>query len=161
MNNSRIIVLVLAVTLAAAAVTAHAGVRASATSAGFYSYDRAPQFVPLNEAGATTLSFKLPTAGKKVLTYSAECAVNSFAGNHYAWLDLDVYVNGNVVAATQAGTDAFCSANGFPGFDSYVRASITLVIQGKKGSNTVRIQARPSFDATGIWLQDSALVIHD
>ena len=148
----------LALALAGAAATVHAGVKASAvtTANGVYSF--AEDFLPLNEAGATTLKFKLSGAGKKVLTYSATGAVYGPMG---AWLDLDIYVNGVIVAPTVGGGDPFCGANETTQADGWIRASITVPIQGISGDNTVQIKARRSWNATGMWFGNSALVIYD
>jgi hypothetical protein len=153
---------ILALALAGTAAAAQAGVKASALRPGnWVSLSAAEVLVPVNAAGATTLSFTLPSAGKKILTYSAECAVDAPAGVTGTWLSLDIYVNGVVVSPTIGTTDPFCPANGTMGFDGYVRASITIPIQGKSGSNTIQIKARGGGSATGLWLGDSALVIYD
>ena len=83
----------LALALSGAAAMAHAGVKASAVYpwVNWTIYSPAEVLVPLNAAGATTLNLNLGSAGKKVLTYSAECAVRAPAGNSIAWLDLDIY----------------------------------------------------------------------
>lgn len=150
-----------AVALAAVATTATAAVRLSATRAGNWSSTPTAVLVPLNAGGATTLTFNLPAAGRKVLTYSAECAVNAPINNNGAWLDIDIIVNGAAVTPTGGSADAFCDSNGTAGFDGWARHSITVVIAGQAGANTVSIQARGNSGATGIWLSDSALVIHD
>jgi len=158
----------LAVALAAAATTAHAGVKASAVNPvnlGYTSPEGA--FVVLNAAGATTLNFNLSSAGKKILTYSAGCAVNAPTGNTAAFVQLDIYVNGVIVAPTNgdalSGEDPFCSANGVFGFtDGQVRASITVPIQGIKGNNTIQIKAQGNgLGVAGFLLGKSALVIYD
>jgi hypothetical protein len=152
--------LVLALTGATAG--AHAGVRASAITAfNLVTYSAAEVFVPLNDAGATTLSFNPGSSGKKVLTFSAECAVAAPAGVSNAWLDLDIYVNGVIVAPTASTAEAFCSSNGTPSLDGWTRASITVAIPTVSGTNTVRILARGSYGATGLWLGEPALVIFD
>ncbi len=141
----------LALALAGVTATSYAGVRASAVRPSNWTGPAAATLVPLNAGGATTLSFNLPKAGKKVLTYSAECYVSAGAGN---WLDLDITFNGVVVAPTAGSSDAFCSANGL-----FTRASITVVVQGIQGNNNVTIHARST--AGGTWLGDTSLVIHD
>lgn len=152
---------VLAVALASAAVTAQAGVKASAVNtSNWIAFTRGPELVPLNAAGATTLSFSLASAGKKLLTFSSECAVNAPTGIYGDYLDLDIVVNGVVVAPTVDGSP-FCSANGTGFFDGYIRTSITIPIQGKAGTNTVQIKASGSANVTGMWLGASALVIYD
>jgi hypothetical protein len=151
----------LALALAAAA-TAQAGVKASAINPGRV-VTTSPEefFMPLNAAGAMTLTFSLGSAGRKVLTYSALCAVNALAGDTSAFLDLDIYVNGVVVEPTVGNRDAFCSASGTARFDGWVRASITVPIQGIAGTNTVQVKARGTYNATGLQLTDSALLIFD
>jgi hypothetical protein len=148
--------------LAAVATAAVAGVRLSAVRANNWSVNSpAAVLVPLTGGGATVVGFNLPAAGRKILTYSAECAVNAAAGSTSAWMDLDIIVNGVVVAPTAGTLDAFCSSNGSAGFDGWARNSITVVITGLAGANTVRIQARGNNGATGLWLGESALVVHD
>jgi hypothetical protein len=117
--------------------------------------------LPLNAAGATIVTFNLPGAGKKVLTFSAECAVDAPAGNNFAWVDIDIVVNGVVVPVTNGTSDAFCSADGAAGFSSYMRPSITVLVNGLQGNNTVRIRAKGQAGATAIWVSDTALMIHD
>jgi hypothetical protein len=152
----------LALALTAAAATAHAGVKASAVRTGnFDTTTVSGVFVPLNDAGATTLSFDLASSGKKVLTYSAECSVSGAAGNTSTYLDLDIIVNGVTVAPTAGYADAFCTSNGDTSVtNGWTRPSITIAIDGIKGNNTVRIVARGSA-ANFIWLGDSSLVIYD
>lgn len=117
--------------------------------------------VPLNAAGATIVTFNLPVAGKKVLTFSAECAVDAVANNSTAWVDIDIIVNGVVVPVTNQTQDAFCAADGVAGYSGWVRPSITVLVNGVQGNNTVRIRAKGQGGATGIWVSDTALMIHD
>lgn len=153
--------LVVAIVLGASAAASVAIVRVNATRPGNWSSAPAPVLVPLNANGATTIAFNSAAAGRRVLTYSAECSVDAPAGNNFAWLDLDVVVNGIVVPPTVGSADAFCSADGVAGFGGYVRSSITVVISVVEGTNRIRIQARGNAGATGVWLGDSALVVHD
>ena len=151
----------LALALAGLSAMSHAGVKASAVNGGLFTSSNAEAFVPLNNAGATIVNFNLAAAGKKVLTFSAYCAVNSAAGTTTAWLDVDIVVNGVVVAPTSGSGDPFCSANGSGKFDGYVRTSTTVSIQAKEGTNSVRILARGSPHATGLLLSATSLVISD
>ena len=152
---------VLALALAGAAATAQAGVKASAVNtSNLIILNPGPVLVPLNAAGATTLSFSLASAGKKILTFSSECAINAPTGIYGDYLDLDILVNGVVVTPT-VDADPFCSANGTGFFDGYIRTSITIPIQVKSGINTVQIKASGSANVTGMWLGASALVIYD
>jgi hypothetical protein len=151
----------LALALAGAAATAQAGVKASAVNPSNLTWlTRGPVLVPLNSAGATTLSFSLASAGKKLLTFSSECSVNGPAGKYGEYLDLDILVNGVVVVPT-VNADPFCSTNSTGAFDSYIRTSITIPIQLQSGTNTVQIRASGSANVTGMWLGQSALVIYD
>lgn len=152
--------LAMAVTLASITAASHAGVKLSATNVANYSAV-GTVFLPLNTAGATSLSFNLDKAQKKVLTFSAECSVNAPAGNSSAWVDIDIIVNGVVVAPTTGNLDGFCSANGTAGFDGWETNSITVVIPGIVGANSVRIQARLNGGATGLWFGERSLVVHD
>lgn len=153
---------VLALALAGTAATAQAGIKASVVNTSYWSAPSAEQsLVSLDAAGATTLSFKLPSAGKKILTFSAICSVEAPAGDTLSWLDLDILVNGVVVAPTVGADDAFCSANGTIGFDGYVRASITIPIQGLAGTNYVQIKARGNYTARDMYFLFSTLTVFD
>jgi hypothetical protein len=155
----------LALALAGAAASAHAGVKASATKTGFgvYTSSSAAVQAVLNDAGDTTVNFTLGSAGKKVLKFSAGCGVNAPYGNTSAWLDLDIIVNGVIVAPTVGSGDPFCSSNGKGGGTpgGSVRSSIIVPIQGIQGNNTVTIVARGNGGALGLFLANSSLVIHD
>ncbi len=158
---SRIIKVATVVALVAASTTAVAGVRAAFNYPFNFSSGAAAVLVPLNSAGATQVQWNQPSNGRKVLTFSAECSVDAPNGNNFAWVDLDIIVNNVVVAPTSGSGDAFCSADNIAGFGGYTRASITVAVQGFAGANTVRIQARGNAGATGVWISDSSLVIHD
>lgn len=152
----------VAALLIGAVGAAVAGVRVNAVRPSNWSVaSAAPVFVPLNSAGATTITFNSTVAGRKVLTYSAECSITAPAGNTSAWLDLDILVNGVTMPPTVGSSDAFCGANSTAGYDGWMRNSITIVIPVVVGANTIRIQARGNAGTTGLWLSDSALVVHD
>ena len=161
----------LALALAAAATTAHAGIRASAINPYYWTGTADETYLPLTGSGAVTLSFNLPSAGKKVLTFSAVCQVRGPGGSMFyndAHLDLDIYVNGVRVALTTPGInptpdDAFCSKGYTPedGFGPLTRASITVPIQGNAGNNAVQIKVRGQAGATGLFLARTSLVIYD
>jgi hypothetical protein len=151
----------LAAALSAVALTSIAGVRATHTRAGNFLF-AGTALVPLNAANQTGIIFNSPAAGRKVLTFSAECAVDAPAGNTITWLDIDVIVNGVAVSPTAGNLDAFCSGAGAAGpGDAWVRPSITVVIPVVGGNNSVRIQARANNGAAGGWIGDSSLVVHD
>jgi len=160
MKRTRKVIAVLA--LASVTTTSFAAVRGYHARAGNFSSGAvAGVFIPLNAAGATIVNFKLPAPGKKVLTFSAECAVDAGAGNGTAWVDIDIIVNGVTVPVTAGSADAFCTSDEEPGFSHWTRPSITVQVNGFAGVNNVRILAKGNNGATGLWLGDSALIIHD
>ena len=92
-----------------------------------------------------------------LLTYSAECAAGGTSGH----VEIDILVNTVAVAPTDGGADAFCSVNHTAtGSDGFVRASITVQIQGFAGDNFVRINVGLNV-ATSMWFGDSALLVYD
>ena len=146
----KLVAIAVAGTLLSVAATSFADVRNFNARPSNFTSGPAAVFVPLDGAGATTVNFNLTAAGRKVLTYSAECAVGAPAGNASAWVDVDIVVNGVTVAPTVGNQDAFCVANGTAAMDGWTRASITVVIQGKVGNNTVRIQIRGNGGTTTV-----------
>jgi hypothetical protein len=161
---NKLMTMAVAGTLLGVSVASFAAVRAAHVRPGNWALSGGNvvvAWVPLNAAGATTISFSLPGAARKVLTYSAECAVAAPEGNTRAYLDLDIIVNDVVVPPTGGSYDAFCSSNGTVATDGWTHPSITVAIPGKAGVNTVKIRARRNSAATGIQLGDSSLVIHD
>jgi hypothetical protein len=153
---------VLALTLAGAAATAQAGIRASAiNTSNWLAPSAAQSLVALDPSGMTTLNFTLASAGKKVLTFSAVCSVRAPTGDSLSWVDLDIVVNGVVVAPTVGNDDAFCSANGTASYDDYVRATITIPIKGVAGNNTVQIKARGNYNTMDMYFLSSALLVFD
>ena len=99
--------------------------------------------------------------GAAILSFSAECAVGAPTGNSAAWLDLDIIVNGTVIAPTVGASDAFCASNSSAGIDGYARHSITVAIDGVAGENRLRAQARLNNGGTAGWISDIAWVVYD
>jgi len=149
--------------LAALSVLASA---ASAKVIGFgayannFSYNVSGTFVPVTSTGATQLTVNAAAAGVYVATFSAECSVDAPAGNNFAWVDIDLEVNGAVVAPTIGTSDAFCSADGVAGFGGYNRPSITVPVRLNAGANAIRVLGKFQAGATGGWISDSSLVVH-
>jgi hypothetical protein len=146
---------------ALAAVAAIAGIKTSGYYAANFSFNTATAFVPLTPSGGTSLTWNQGSAGRKVLIFSAECAVDAPAGNNFAWVDLDIIHNGTVLPPTVGTADAFCGADGAAGISSYVRPAISVVVPAVAGANTVRIRARLNAGATGGWVSDTSTVIMD
>jgi hypothetical protein len=88
---------------------------------------------PVPLLGMTTIPFFNNANQRFVVTFSAECAVSAPAGNTTAFTDIDIVVlnAGGVVVQTIQPTlgaaDAFCTANGTPGVDGWLRGSATVV----------------------------------
>lgn len=155
--------LIPALMLTAAATGVSAKVIASGTSAGNgagagFTVNNTP--IPLNGA-ATTLSFNSAKAGRFVLTFSAECSADTGTTTATGWTEIDVEVNGVIVAPTVGSSDAFCSPNNTAGHDSWIRPSITLPVTLVAGANTVRVLGKFVAPVTSGWLADTAIVIHD
>jgi hypothetical protein len=118
-------------------------------------------FLPLTTGGATEISFTLTANQSKVLTFSAECAVGAPLNDFDAWVDLEIIHNGVALDPVVGNQDAFCGSNGTADLvDGLVRPSITLVVPGAAGVNTIRIQANLNGGATSGWFGESSLVIH-
>ena len=110
--------------------------------------------LPLNDAGVdlSDLQSSLCQSNGAALFGRVPCEWSDGG-----WVDIDIVVNGVAVSPTAGDQDAFCSANHTAGFDFWNRISITVVIQGIQGNNTVRILGRrtarrPCGLATVRWL---------
>ena len=109
-----------------------------------------PIFMPLTDAGSTTLFFV--GSGRHLINYSAECARS---GGNTAWLSIQVFVDGVALAPTSGIDDAFCSGDNTPGVDGWVTAhySVPTGVLGA-GFHSVRVQA--SLIGAGIGRLDDA-----
>lgn len=102
--------------------------------------------VPL--LGMTTVPFFNALNQRFVVTFSAECAVLAPAGNTSAPTDVDIVVLNafglvvQTLAPTFGAADTFCSANGTPVFDGFVRPSVTVVGGLGLPAGNYRIQVR-------------------
>jgi hypothetical protein len=146
--------------LATLASAASAKVIGSANGPNFFNFFSSGTFVPLSSDGSTTLIVNAPKAGVYVLTYSAECSVDAPSGNRNAWVDVDIQVNGVGLPPTDIDTDTFCGADGVVGFSNFAHPSVTVVAPMNAGSNVVRVLGKFHGGATGGWISDSALVVH-
>jgi hypothetical protein len=114
----------------------------------------APIFMPLNDAGSTTLFFV--GSGRHLINYSAECARS---GGNTAWLSIQVFVDGVALAPTSGIDDAFCSGDNTPAVDGWVTAhySVPTGVLGL-GLHSVRVQATLIGAGTGR-LDDASLSV--
>jgi hypothetical protein len=151
--------LVTGVALAAVTLSADAAIKLFATRIGSFVKNGASEALPLNDAGAITLTFNLPANKKMLLTYSAVCSVGATSG----YVEIGILVNGVSIAPLAGTSDPFCSANHTTTYqDGYVRSSITTQIQGLAGANTVLILAsRPGPGDTVMRISNSALLVYD
>lgn len=149
-----------AIALSALAAASYAKVIVSGTYSANFSFTTATAFVPLASTGATSRSFNAPKAAIYVLTFSAECSVDAPAGNNGAWVDLDILIDGVAVSPTFGSADAFCGANGIAGFDAWIRPSITVPVSLSAGAHTLQVLGRLNNGATGGWVSDIAMVLH-
>jgi hypothetical protein len=141
-----------AVALAAISMSAQAAIKLNATRLGVFGSSNPVWNVPLNDAGATTLSFNLLANKKLVLSYSAVCHATGTTG----YVDIDIIVNGNSVVPTADNNDPFCNAA-----EAHTIGSMTLQIQGIAGNNTVRISAKLIPGATHMSFGNSALLVFE
>jgi hypothetical protein len=94
-------------------------------------------FMPLNDAGSTTLFFV--GSGRHLVNYSAECARS---GGNSAWLSIQIFVDGVALAPTSGIDDAFCSGDNTAAVDGWVTAHYSVPTGVlATGFHTVRVQA--------------------
>ena len=140
--------LIAAATLALAATASMAGVVSTSTRLGNWSVaSPAAVFVPLNDGNATSVKFSVASERKVVITYSAECAVDAPADNNSAWLEITILIDGVPLRPTAGTSDAFCSADGKPGFNNWVRPSVTGYLLVGAGMAFLGITPRGLFDS--------------
>jgi hypothetical protein len=114
----------------------------------------APIFMPLNDAGSTTLFFV--GSGRHLINYSAECARS---GGNTDWLSIQIFVDGVALAPTSGIDDAFCSGDNTPFVDGWVTAHYSVptgVLAA--GFHSVRVQATLIGAGTGR-LDDASLSV--
>ncbi len=152
---------IAAAALMAVSLSAHAVVKFSATRAGVWYTSNESFTVPLNDLGATSVTFNLPAAKKVLLTFTASCAIWGSSTTADPYVHLDVIVNNATVSPTHGDVDAFCSGNQTTQVDAFAAHTIAIAIAGKKGANTVRIVGGRKNAAIEVWLKSSSLVISD
>jgi len=162
-TKSLVVAATAAACIAAASVPAMAEVVLYASKSSNFSFTTATAMVPLKGNGRTSLSFVFSEnpKGMRVITFSAECAVDAPAGSFTGWVDIDILVNGIAVPPTDQTSDAFCSSNGTVGFDGWATQSISVARKLNAGPHTIEVRARLNGGATGGWISDTALVVFD
>lgn len=143
------------------AVGAHAKVLTSGAYGANFSFNNvaAKTPIPLTSTGASSITFNAAKAGTYVLAFSAECSADNGSTSTSGWVDIDVEVNGVVMAPTIGSSDAFCAPNGTVGHDGWLRPAITMPIKLVAGSNTIRVLGGLNAGVTSGWLSDTAVVV--
>jgi hypothetical protein len=87
----------------------------SFTRAVNFTFTTPTALVPLTSTAETSVAFTLAAPGPRVLTFSAECAID---GDAFAYLDLDILHNGTALSPTAGAQEAWCfgQRNGAPGW---------------------------------------------
>jgi hypothetical protein len=142
-------------------VQSQATIKANATrtNADVFS-DGSPHFVPLNNFGATAITFTTSLPNQKVIiSYSAECSVKGT--DNITWLDIDILVDG--VAITPSNSDnAFCTDHGNNFLGNWVSA-VTTVVAVVRGTGTHIVQVQGTlrvFNSGDQWrLDDSTTLV--
>lgn len=116
--------------------------------------------------GMTTPFFAKLAGGRNIVTFSSECSVNAPAGNHSAWVDVDIVLisaagAATVLAPTVGSADAFCGANGTLGFDHWSTHAISAVVPPALPAGLYRAQVRARLNggATGGWFGERSLIV--
>jgi hypothetical protein len=143
------------------AVTAPASAVVAAFGFHTFSFTFSPpgSLLPIAIGAGTSVAFTLPAQANVAVTFSAECSVEAPAGDFSSYVDVDVLIDGVAVPPTAGTSDAFCSANGTAGFDSWVRPSITVVKLLAAGPHSVSVFGRPSTGATRGYLGITSVVV--
>jgi len=136
--SSAIAVLLLIVVSA----DAHASVLATSTRQTFTTpVGSSPTLLPLDDAGATSVTFSTASTQTVLITYSTDCQVNTLGTS----LAVVIYVDG--IAA--AGTGASSAGSQLCGSDVISAASRTAFITVGAGSHTVQITGQIIGGGTG------------
>lgn len=117
--------------------------------------------VPLNDGGATTVTFKTTAKNQKVIvSYTAECGI--LDDKHDTWVNIDILVDGVAIRPTNStSSDAFCSSTAGTGYGWNMSAVNAVYVVPFAGVHTVSIKAAVTGGnggATG-WLGDTSLVV--
>lgn len=143
------------------AYSAQAALLATHTRNANYTYaEGTTPFVPLNDAGATTITFNTGVRNQKVIvSYTAECGI--IDNKNDTWVNIDIQVDGVAIRPTNNTSDAFCSSTNNAGYNWNMSAVNAVYIVPNPGVHTVRIRAAVQSGnggATG-WLGDTSLVV--
>jgi hypothetical protein len=112
--------------------------------------------VPLNDAQATSLTFKTAAVNKLVkITYNAECAVSGSVGS---WVSVTILVDGVEANPASGVFFAFCTATNASTFTFTGAVRQSLITVPAKGTHTVQVIVDLA-NADAWWLGDSSIVV--
>ena len=148
----------------AAATQAPANSIIALTNNNSFGFGAGTVFVPIAAGVFQTAPFFNGFNQRFIVSYTAECGVN--AANTTSFVDLTIRVVNiatgviTVLSPTAGGTDAFCSANGTPGFDGLQMHTVHAVggVGLPAGNYRVQVLARVNGPGAGN-LDDSALIV--
>ena len=140
--------------LASSSALAEAKVRLSLTNQTLETEILYSAVVPaiLTDAGATVGTFRLPAAGRVIITYTAECRLYDLG----SYVTVNILIDGVSIKPTSPGDDGvrFCTSN------SYDTHSITVTKALKAGTHKIRVDGSTYGSTSGL-LRKSSLVVFD
>ena len=119
-----------------------------------------PQLLDLGEGHGTTFTFFTGGPTKLAIFFNAECSVASNDAN--TWLDIDVLVDGALVASPSDGDNALCTSDGDGLLNNWVTASSDQeAVVLTPGSHSIQIQGQLQTAAPGDdwWVGDLSLIV--
>lgn len=114
--------------------------------------------VPLRPDGGTELVVDTPDGGLHVLGFSAGCSAAGRDLLDLGGVQLDLYVNGQLVPSTAGSLDTFCTINTLGAFRPGM-ASLLAPVRLAPGKNTLRIKARLHHEALGGQLNAPTVIV--
>ena len=90
-----------------------------------------PTFIPLDEAGNTTISFSTASTQKIAVLFNADCAVNT-AGD---FVFVEIYVDNVLASGTSASPSILCSQTTLAAHERNVFATVS------SGNHTVKVSS--------------------
>ena len=154
---------------AAAALVAISGIAhavnfaASRTTADVYS-DGVARFLPLNNAGSTTLTFFVNSTVPRAVLFNAECSVAS--ADSITWYDIDIQIiapGGAVTTLAPSNDDnAFCTSSGLNALQRWSsNATNGTFTPAQVGNYQVRVRGTLQGFAAGesVRIDDTSLII--
>lgn len=137
---------------------AHAEVVASSHYHSQLAFYDAAVAIPLRPDGGTELVVHASEAGPHVIGFSAGCSAAGRDLLDLGGVQLDIYVNGQVVSTTAGNLDTFCTINTLGPFRPGM-ASVLAPVRLSAGDNRIRIKARLHHEALGGQINAPTLIV--